>query len=194
MEKFNYIRVLVAGVLLLLCCSTSAPDDVRFTLNSCCRFMLSFPIHFSRKLSTFDTIACNLSSSCNKHKCNCGTFSVVTFIRQQFSNITAIGFFFLAWSRQGIILVSFSWHCKAHGNVYTRFFRSFHVSNFTVPLFHIYPPFYLMQYDWLVPSMRLQVIQDSLFSRLGSGPFSGRGKRKSRNRTTLNVVICMIFF
>ena len=33
--------------------------------------------------------------------------------------------------------------------------------------------------------MRLQVIQDSLFSRLGSGPFSGRGKRESRNRTIL---------
>ena len=31
--------------------------------------------------------------------------------------------------------------------------------------------------------MRLQVIQDSLFSRLGSGPFSGRGKSESRNRT-----------
>ena len=56
-------------------------------------------------------------------------------------------------------------------------------SNFAVPLFYIYPPWYLMQYDWLVPSMRLQVIQDSLFSRLGSGPFSGRGKRESRNRT-----------
>ena len=35
----------------------------------------------------------------------------------------------------------------------------------------------------VVPSMSLQVIQDSLFSRLGSGPFSGRGKRESRNRT-----------
>ena len=45
-----------------------------------------------------------------------------------------------------------------------------------------------MQYDWLVPSMRLQVIQDSLFSRLGSGPFSGRGKREFRNRTSTNVV------
>ena len=56
-------------------------------------------------------------------------------------------------------------------------------SNFTVPLLYIYPPSYLMQYDWLVPSMRLQVIQDSLFSRLGSGPFSGRGKRESQNRT-----------
>ena len=42
---------------------------------------------------------------------------------------------------------------------------------------------FLMQCDWLVPSMRVQVIQDSLFSRLGSGPFSGRGKRESRNRT-----------
>ena len=79
--------------------------------------------------------------------------------------------------------MSFSWHYKAHSNVHTRFFRSFHVSNFTVPLFHIYPPWYLMQYDWLVPSMRLQVIQDSLFSRLGSVPFSGRGRRESRNRS-----------
>ena len=79
--------------------------------------------------------------------------------------------------------MSFSWHCKAHSNVHTRFFRSFHVSKFAVPLFHIYPPWYLMQYDWLVPSMRLQVIQDSLFSRLGSGLFSGRGKMESRNRT-----------
>ena len=40
-----------------------------------------------------------------------------------------------------------------------------------------------MQYDWLLPTMRLQVIHDSLFSRLGSGPFSGRGERESRNRT-----------
>ena len=56
-------------------------------------------------------------------------------------------------------------------------------SNFAVPQFYTYPPWYLMQYDWLVPSMRQQVIQDSLFSRLGSGPFSGRGKRESRNRT-----------
>ena len=45
---------------LSLRCSTSAPGNVRFTRNSCCRFMLSFPIHFSRKLLTFDTIACNL--------------------------------------------------------------------------------------------------------------------------------------
>ena len=58
-------------------------------------------------------------------------------------------------------------------------------SNFIVPIFYIYPPWYLMLYDWLVPSMRLQVIQDSLFSRLGSGPFSGRGKRESRNRTMI---------
>ena len=43
-----------------------------------------------------------------------------------------------------------------------------------------------MQYDWLIPSMRLQVIQDSLFSRLGSMPIfrgGGGGKRESRNRT-----------
>ena len=61
-------------------------------------------------------------------------------------------------------------------------------SNFAVPLFYIYPPWYLMQYDWLVPSKRLQVIQDSLFSRLGLGSFSGRGKRESRKRTIGTVV------
>ena len=58
-------------------------------------------------------------------------------------------------------------------------------SNFVAPPFYIYPgyvPWYLMQYDWPVPSMRLQVIQESIFSRLGSGPFSGRGKREFRNR------------
>ena len=60
-------------------------------------------------------------------------------------------------------------------------------SNFAVPLFYIHPPWYLMQYNWLVPSMRLQVIKDSLFSCLGSGPFSGRSKRESRNRTRLEV-------
>ena len=67
-------------------------------------------------------------------------------------------------------------------------------SNFTVPLLYIYPPWYLMQYDWLVPNMRLQVIQDSLFSRLGSGPFSGRGKRESRNRTISPFEVCDLKF
>ena len=133
--------------------------------------MLSFPIHFSRNLSTFDTIVCNLSSSCNKHKCIVVHSHSLHLFGNNFSTSLRSGFFFLAWSRQGIISVLFSWHCKAHSNVHTPFFPEFRCFQILRFLFYIYPPWYLMQFDWLVPSMRLQVIQDSLFSRLGSGPF-----------------------
>ena len=117
----------MAGVLLSLCCSTSTPDNVRFTQNSCCRFMLSFPIHFSRKLSTFDTIAGNLKFLATNTNVILSHYIYSAIIFQHHCDR---GFFFLAWSRQGIILVLFSWHCKAHSNVHTRFFRSFHVFKF----------------------------------------------------------------
>ena len=58
------------------------------------------PLHFSRKLSTFDTIACNLSSSCNKQILSRYIYSAIIFHKRAplhnllFSNITAIGFFF----------------------------------------------------------------------------------------------------
>ena len=50
------------------------------------------------------------------------------------------------------------------------------------PLF-TYPPWHLMQYDWLIPCIHLEVMQDSFFP--APGPFSGRGKRESRNRTKM---------
>ena len=133
MEKFNFLRVLVAGVLLSVFVvqhqrQTTYVSRRIVVVGLCCPSPSTFP----EKLSTFDTIACNLSSSCNKHKCNCCTFSVVTLILfgTNFPTSLRSGIFFLAWSRQGIILVSFSWNCKAHSNVHTRFFRSFHVFKF----------------------------------------------------------------
>ena len=42
--------------------------------------MLSFPIHFSRKLSTFDTIVRKFFLQ--QTEMYCDTFSVVTIIRQ----------------------------------------------------------------------------------------------------------------
>ena len=47
--------------------------------------------------------------------------------------------------------------------------------NFQQPIRQKSPLFYFLQSDWLVPSMRLQVIQDSLFSRLGSRPIFRAG-------------------
>ena len=130
------------------------------------------------------------SSSCNKQKCIVIHSQSLQLFGNNFPTALRSGFFLLVWSRQGIILMLFSWHGKSHSNFHTRFFFVVSMfSNFAVSQFYIYPPWYLMQYDWLVPSMRLQVIQDSLFSRLGSGPFSGRGKRESRNRTSFTWAI-----
>ena len=138
------------------------------------------------------------SSSCNKHKCIMIHSQSLHLFCNNFPTSLRSGFFLLVWSRQGIILMLFSWHRKSHSNFHTRFFSEFpcfQISQFldfkfihpgilvprgcdpfgqprldpwrwpngSQPLGTRMPPWYLMQYDWLVPSMRRQLIQDSFF-------------------------------
>ena len=120
MERFNSTRALLAGVLLSFCHSTSAPDNIRFTRDGCSRFMLSFPIHFSRKLSTFDTIVRKFFLQ----QTQMYSQSLQLF-GNNFPTSLRSGIFLLVWSRLGIILMLFSWHRKSHSNFRTRFFWEF---------------------------------------------------------------------
>ena len=86
----------------------------------------------------------------------CDLLSVVTFIRQLFSNITAIGVFSppLVTTRHNLDVLF-----PDTTNHKVIFIYDFFVGVSRFPLF-TYSAWHLTQYDWFIPSMRLQVIQD----------------------------------
>ena len=65
------------------------------------------------------------SSSCNKHKCIVMHSQSLQLFGNNFPTSLRSGLFLLVWSRQGIILMLFSWHRKSHSNFHTRSFSEF---------------------------------------------------------------------